>query len=344
MLKRCGFGEKWCSWISFCISSIRFSVLVNGSPEGFFDSSRGIRQGDPLSPLLFVFVMEALSRMLSAGINDELLKGFKVGNVTISHLLFADDTLIFCKDNPDQLAYLRGIFLLFEAASGLKVNLAKSVLIPVGNVQQIGYLVSILGCEVASLPLEYLGLPLGAPNNDSHILDDILEKMERRLAGWKRPLLSKGGRVTLIKSTLANIPTYYISLFKIPVKVANRIEKLQHDFLWRGVGEECKYHLVKWSKVCSPLSEGGLGLRKLVDFNHALLGKWLWRYGHEREAWWRGVVEVKYGSMWGGWCTIPHTGVSRASLWKNIRIGWETFSSHSRLVLGDGSWIRFWYD
>ena len=87
MLKRCGFGAKWCSWISFCISSVRCSVLVNGSPKGFFDSSRGIRQGDPLSLLLFVFVMEALSRMLSTGINDRLLEGFKVGNVTVSHFL-----------------------------------------------------------------------------------------------------------------------------------------------------------------------------------------------------------------------------------------------------------------
>jgi hypothetical protein len=118
MLKRCGFGAKWCSWISFCISSVRFSFLVNGSPEGFFDSSQGIRQGDPLSPLLFVFVMEALSCTLSAGINDGLLEGFKVGNVAVSHLLFADDTLIFCEDNPDQLAYLQGIFLLFEVALG----------------------------------------------------------------------------------------------------------------------------------------------------------------------------------------------------------------------------------
>jgi hypothetical protein len=135
--------------------------------------------------------------------------------------------------------------------------LAKLVLIPVGNVQQVDYLASILGCEVTSLPLDYLGLPLGAPNNASHIWYGILEKMECRLAGWKQPLLSKGGRVTLIKSTLANIPTYYMSLFKIPVKVANHIEKLQRDFLWGGVGEEFKYHLVKWSKVCSPLSVGG---------------------------------------------------------------------------------------
>jgi hypothetical protein len=77
---------------------------------------------------------------------------------------------------------------LFEAVSGLKVNLAKPVLIPVGNIQQVDYLASILRCEVASLPLEYLGLPLGASNNASHIWDGILEKMERRLIGWKWPL------------------------------------------------------------------------------------------------------------------------------------------------------------
>jgi hypothetical protein len=288
--------------------------------------------------------MEALSRMLSAGINDGLLEGFKVGNEIVSHFLFADDTLIFCNASPYQLAHLQGIFLLFEAASRLKVNLAKSVMIPVGNVQQVDYLASILGCEVASLPFKYLGLPLGAPNSAIHIWDGVFEKMDRHLASWKRLLLSKGGRVTLIKSTLANIPTYYMSLFKIPVSVANRIEKLQRDFLWGGVGDEFKYHLVKWSKVCSPISEGGLGIRKLVDFNRALLGKWLWRYGHEREAWWRVVVEAKYGSMWGGWCTYPHNGALRVSLWKNIRSGWEIFSSHSRLVVGEGNWVLFWHD
>ena len=110
-------------------------------------------------------------------------------------------------------------------------------------------------------------------------------------------IIVQEGRVTLIKSTFANIPTYYMSLFKILVNVANRIEKLQRDFLWGGVGDEFKYHMVKWSKVCSMISAGGLGLRKLVDFNRALLGKWLWHYGHEREAWQRVVVEAKYRSM-----------------------------------------------
>ncbi|GLT61308.1 hypothetical protein SLA2020_340270 [Shorea laevis] len=119
MLRRCGFGEKWCSWIDFCISSARFSVLVNGSPAGFFSSSRGLRQGDPLSPLLFVVVMEALSKMLTVSVNRGLFSGFSVGSrnsaaVHISHLLFADDTLVFCGDNPDHLRYLRVCFLAFE--------------------------------------------------------------------------------------------------------------------------------------------------------------------------------------------------------------------------------------
>ena len=109
--------------------------------------------------------------------------------------------------------------------------------------------------------------------------------------------LSKGGRVTLIKSTLANLPTYYMSLFPLPVSVANRMEKLQRDFLWGGLGEEFKYHLVSWSKVCSPVSVGGLGIRNLLMFNRALLGKWLWRYMHEIGALWRVVVDFKYSSL-----------------------------------------------
>ena len=104
------------------------------------------------------------------------------------------------------------------------------------------------------------------------IWNPILEKMERRLEGWKRLYLSKGGRVTLIKSTLSNLPTYFLSLFPIPASVANRIERLQWNFLWGSLGDDPKIHLVKWASVCAPISLDGLGIRKLSLFNEALLG------------------------------------------------------------------------
>ena len=127
--------------------------------------------------------------------------------------------------------------------------------------------------------------------------------MERCLAGWKRLYLSKGGKVTLIKSTLSNLPTYFLSLFPILVGVAQRLEKIQRDFLWSGLGEEFKYHLVSWPKIFNPICSGGLAIRNLRRFNQALLGKRLWRYGSDQEALWRQVVDAKYRSLWGGLCS-----------------------------------------
>ena len=210
------------NWIRFCISMVRFSILINGCPSGFFESSRGLRQCDPLLPLLFVIVMEALSRLMDRAVHGGHLSGFTVGtsegmDVMVTHLLFADDTLMFCEAAPPQIEKLGCVLTWFEAISGLKINLGKLEMVPVGVVSNMEVLAGILGCKCASLPLKYLGLPLGAKFKETTIWNPIIEKMERRLAGWKRLYLSKGGKVTLIKSTLSNLPTYFLSLFPIPV-------------------------------------------------------------------------------------------------------------------------------
>ena len=167
LFRRCSFKEKWHSWIANYISSMRFSDLVNGNPSGFFSSSYGLKHGDPLSLYLFVIFMEVLSKMLSVTINGGFLSGFIVrsspsGVVNISHLLFADDTLVFCGANLDHLCYLCALFLCFKIVSGLKINGAKLELLPVSNVGNVDGLTGILGWEVHSLPLKYLGLPLRA--------------------------------------------------------------------------------------------------------------------------------------------------------------------------------------
>jgi len=180
LLKRCGFGEKWRDWVAYCITTVWFSILINGSLFGFFSSSHGLRQGDPLSSLLFVLVMEALSRMMNATVDRGLLSRFSMGSrnneeLSVSHLLFADDTLIFDKANSEQLQHLRCLFLCFEVGSGLKINLEKSEIVPVGDVGDVEGLARILGCRVSSLPLKYLGLPLGASYKATSIWNGIIK-------------------------------------------------------------------------------------------------------------------------------------------------------------------------
>ena len=132
-------------------------MLINGSPSEFFNSSRGLRQGDPLSLYPFVIGMEVFSILVDKATFGDSSQGFKIANrfgeeLQINHLLFVDDTLVFCRDSRDQLAYLNWILLWFEAILGLKINLEKSTILLVGNMENIEDLVAELGCGTGALP------------------------------------------------------------------------------------------------------------------------------------------------------------------------------------------------
>ena len=140
--------------------------------------------------------------------------GFCVGNLegrslVVSYLLFADDILILCDADLILHMIFHIILIWFEVVSSLKINLGKLELVPMGVVHNFGLLLNVLGCKQGTLPMKYLGLPLGDKFKEKTIWNLIMEKIERRLAGWKHLSLSKRGRVTLIKSTLSNLPTYF---------------------------------------------------------------------------------------------------------------------------------------
>ena len=161
-----------------------------------------------LSSLLFLLKMEILSRMLRRAEEEGCSKGFRVGSVgegglSILHLLFADDTILFCDVDPEKLMYIHLILTCFEEVTGLKVNMAKSEMIPIGEMQNLPNLADILSCKIGVLPMNFLGMPLGSSFKSISSWNPIIEKMERRLAGWHHLYLSKGGRVAMLKSTLS---------------------------------------------------------------------------------------------------------------------------------------------
>ena len=187
-------------------------------------------------------------------------------------------------------------------------------------------------------------MPLGANFKSQTVWNSILEKMEGKLARWKSLYLSKEGRLTLLKSTLSSLPTCYLSLFTIPISVANRIERIQRNFLWGSYGDGVNHHLVNWDIVCFPINYGGLGVRKLVVFNEVLLGKWLWRFGIEESKLWRRVIATKYGVNSGGWSTKNPRGSHGCGLWRSISSGWSDFVAYVDFEVDIGDRIRFWID
>eukprot|EP00261_Vitis_vinifera_P037702 XP_019078945.1 PREDICTED: uncharacterized protein LOC109123490 [Vitis vinifera] len=199
--------------------------------------------------------MEALSRLIHRAVEGGFLSGCRVdgrgGNgALVSHLLFADDTLVFCEASEDQMVHLSWLLMWFEAISGLRINLDKSEILPVGRVENLENLALEAGCKVGRLPSSYLGIPLGANHKSVAVWDGVEERFRKRLALWKRQFISKGGRITLIRSTLSSMPIYLMSLLRMPRVVSLRLEKIQRDFLWGGGALERKPHLVNWDTVC----------------------------------------------------------------------------------------------
>ncbi|RVX23043.1 LINE-1 retrotransposable element ORF2 protein [Vitis vinifera] len=347
VLEMKGFGSRWRKWMSGCLSSVSFAVLVNGNAKRWVKASRGLRQGDPLSPFLFTIVADVLSRMLLKAKERNVLEGFKVGRnrTRVSHLQFVDDTIFFSSSREEDMMTLKNVLLVFGHISGLKVNLDKSNIYGI-NIEQnhLSRLAEMLDCKASGWPILYLGLPLGGNPKTSGFWDPVIERISRRLDGWQKAYLSFGGRITLIQSCLTHMPCYFLSLFKIPASVAAKIERMQRDFLWSGVGEGKRDHLVNWDVVCKPKSRGGLGFGKISIRNVALLGKWLWRYPREGSALWHQVILSIYGSHSNGWDVNNIVRWSHRCPWKAIALVYQEFSKFTRFVVGNGDRIRFWDD
>lgn len=270
---------------------------MNDAPTSWLKTRKGLRQGDPLSPYLFILVADCLARITEVARSNNLIKGIgPIADCQTIILQYADDTLFFSEPKKSAMQNLRFLWKLFEWAAGLKINTNKTELYYLGpNRSRANRLANILGCRVGSLPFRYLGLPLHIKSLRREDWVPIVRRVEARIEGWKAKLLSYGGRLTLVNSVLSNLPLFYFAIFKAPQWVLNRIEALRRSFFWKGCskisGGSC---LIGWRSICKSKKEGGLGIKEMEAMNMALLSKWWWRFFTEPQLLWRRLIKALY--------------------------------------------------
>ncbi|GJV42590.1 putative RNA-directed DNA polymerase, eukaryota, reverse transcriptase zinc-binding domain protein [Tanacetum coccineum] len=276
VLNKLGFGIRWRNWIKVGLASARTSILINRNPTLEFSLKRGLRQGDPLSPFLFIIVMEGLHIALNDDLAANMFHGVKIGppGMHLSRLFYADDVIILSEWNLNAMENIIRILNIFYIASRLKINIHKSNVYGVGvSSNEVEFMASYTGWETGFFPFTYLGLPIGSNMNRTANWQPLIDCFKARLSSWKDNLLSIGGRLSLIKSVLGSLGNYYLSIFKVPETVVKSLESLRASFFWGSFEDSKKLAWVKWSNILASLDKEGLGVGSLKAFNMSLLLK-----------------------------------------------------------------------
>jgi hypothetical protein len=280
MLERLGFSNKWIHWIMLCVSSVNYSVLVNFEKVGPIFPGRGLRQGDPLSPYLFILVTEGLTALIKKSVASGNLHGVKIcrGAPTVSHLLFADDCFLFCRSTLEETNHLMHILKVYEAASGQEINLTKSEVFFSRNLSMAAQedLSRIMGVRHVLGTGNYLGLPSMIGRKKKNIFAYIKDRVWKRINSWRGRALSKAGKEVMIKSVLQAIPSYVMSVYLLPETTVKEIERMMNSFWWGGGVHNQGIRWLSWDRMAYPKALGGMGFRDLHSFNLAMIAKQGW--------------------------------------------------------------------
>ncbi|GJV03431.1 RNA-directed DNA polymerase, eukaryota [Tanacetum coccineum] len=350
VLRKYGFGDKWRRWIQSCLSSSRGSILINGSPTSEFQFFRGLKQGDSLSPFLFILVMETLHISFQRVVDAGMFVGINLSNVvSISHMFFADDVMFIGKWCDTNISTLINVLDCFHRASGLKINMSKSKILGLQvESSKVREAAEKLGCLILRTPFTYLGTKVGDNMNRVLAWQEVIDKVKNRLSNWKMKALSIGGRLTLLKSVLGSIPLFYMSIYKTPMSVLKDLEAIRRRFFNGHDQNSNQANWVKWDTVMSAKETGGLGVASFHALNRGLMFKWLWKFFVDKDSLWTRVIKAIHGDdgkldkevnicSRSSWLSI----VKEAKVLKNKGVD---FFEYLKLVVGDGRTIRFWKD
>ena len=346
MMRKMGFQDRWISLMMMCVNTVSYSVLINGEPKGRIVPSRGLKQGDPISPYLFLLCVEGLSAMLQRDEFDTNLRGISVcrGAPRISHLLFADDCIVFCKASVDEGLKITTILEKYEKESGQKLNKEKTSLFFSKNTRrEVQEAVKdMFGAEIIHQHERYLGLPPLVGRGKKKAFNRIKDQVERKIAGWKGKLLSSAGREILIKAVAQATPTYTMNCFKIPESLCSELNSLISNFWWGQREKERKLAWISWEKMCKPKADGGMGFKDLRAFNLALLAKQGWRLFKNLGSLTHRILKARY---------FPDRNFMEAQLgpkpsytWRSLLAGRNVLEKGLRWSVGNGQSVRIWDD
>lgn len=347
MLINFNVPQKLIELIMSCVTSVSTAVLFNGGCLDSFSPSRGIRQGDPLSPYLFIMCMEYLGFLIDKKCTAKLWNPIKASrsDPAFSHLFFADDLVLFANADVKNCNVINDALQEFCAKSGQKVSASKTRVFFSPNVDSDlkDNLTNLLGFESTTNLGKYLGFPLNHTGTRKHDFVFVLDRVKKKLAGWKANLLSMAGRMVLVQASSSAIPSYVMQNAFLPRKILDGIDRVNRNFLWGSNDHVRKMHWVNWDAVTNPKDSGGLGLQSAKGRNTALLAKLNWRFHSEKSSMWAKVLKFKY-------CTqqrITSRNSARlpsSSTWKGLKKGEDIFRQGIRWIPGHNSSLSFWND
>ncbi|WCJ29809.1 Retrovirus-related Pol polyprotein from type-1 retrotransposable element R2 [Euphorbia peplus] len=346
VMKQMRFPHSFIKLIMSCLSSVSFSFLINGKAAGYMIPSRGLRQGDPLSPYLFVLCAEALSALTRRSEMRKEIHGVKASRYgpSVSHLLFADDSLFFARAAMDECHSIKQILSCYENASGQRINFDKTEIIFSKNVssEMRANIRNFLEVKEVDSFQRYLGMPSLIGRSKKQIFSFIRDRIAKKLNGWKERNLSQAGKEVLIKAVAQSIPQYIMSSFALPITFCLELQQMIRKFWW-GKEEGSKGRSwIQWNKLCLPKCQGGLGFRWLESFNLAFLAKQGWRLLTQPDSLCARILKAKY---------YPNSTFLRASIGINPSYTWRSILKGRPILekglcwrVGNGQSINIWED
>ncbi|XP_074274110.1 uncharacterized protein LOC141597542 [Silene latifolia] len=345
VMKHMGFPTYWRNIIWECVSTVSYRLLINGEPSEAFRSSCGLRQGDPLSPYLFIMCMEVLSRQLLKAERNGSLTDLKISRYapTLSHLFYADDALLCCKATPSSFETLRNLFKDFEYASGQMINFNKSFIkfSPNAPEDYRAHLTSILKMKPVPTFGTYLGVPIDIPRKRFELFHPYIDKITTRIASWSALHLSQPCKLIIISAILLASLNHVFSSVPVPLSVCRKIDALLVAFWWRNDWNKHSIHWLSQNVLQAPKEYGGLGIKNSHLLSQALLLKNFWRIHSQPTALLARYLVPKYGRD----LPIPlaKSRVSQPSfLWSGICQAVSAAKSGICWKLGSGQLIDIW--